>query len=34
MWYRLLVGHGTLSDRDAADIARAMGRLVQAEAFG
>lgn len=34
MWYRLLVGHGTLSDRDAADIARALGRLVQAEAFG
>jgi AcrR family transcriptional regulator len=34
MWYRLLVGHGTLSDRDAADIARAIGRLVQAEAFG
>jgi AcrR family transcriptional regulator len=34
MWYRLLVGHGTLNDRDAAEIARALARLVPAEAIG
>lgn len=32
MWYRLLVGHGALGDRDAAEVAAALGRLIAVNA--
>ena len=32
MWYRLLVGHGALGDRDAADVAAALRRLIDGNA--